>query len=237
MKIYIIRHGETDANRKGVLQGSSDWPLNDSGFLLAKLTGEALSDVRFDAVFSSPLLRARQTAETILAENEHPVDIIYDDRLREICMGDWEGRVLKEIDDSEAGLKPGELAKLFVTNPTDLGRFPGGEGIADVEARTQEFLKELAEKDYGTVLISTHGCALRCMLNFIYPDGDKDFWHVHVPYNCAVNILKVENGCFRLVGDDVTYYSDSYIVDRYKGGVKNGRGKAQRDKNRRAAGI
>ena len=52
------------------------------------------------------------------------------------------------------------------------------------------------------------------MLNYLYEDP-SDFWHVHVPYNCAVSILEGQGGRARLVGDDVIYYDRSLIVDRY----------------------
>ncbi|MBQ3488259.1 MAG: histidine phosphatase family protein, partial [Clostridia bacterium] len=58
------------------------------------------------------------------------------------------------------------------------------------------------------------GCALRAMLNYLYEDP-SDFWHMHVPYNCAVSIVEGRNGRGRLIGDDVIYYDRSQIVDRY----------------------
>ena len=69
MIIYVIRHGETDGNHRGVLQGQMDLPLNEMGRNLATVTGKALADIPFDVVISSPLSRARETAELILAEN------------------------------------------------------------------------------------------------------------------------------------------------------------------------
>ena len=64
MKIYIVRHGETDWNGPRRLQGRSDIPLNETGIEEAKITGEALKDVPFAAAFVSPLTRTRQTAGT-----------------------------------------------------------------------------------------------------------------------------------------------------------------------------
>ena len=65
MKLYIIRHGETDWNKEKRLQGQSDTQLNEYGIELARITGEALKDVHFDYIFSSPLKRAYKTAELI----------------------------------------------------------------------------------------------------------------------------------------------------------------------------
>ena len=89
MKLYIIRHGETPWNAEGRLQGQTDIPLNENGIRLAKITGEALKDVPFDFAISSPLKRARQTAELVLAGRQIPV--LEDARIEELSFGSWEG--------------------------------------------------------------------------------------------------------------------------------------------------
>ncbi len=88
MVIYLIRHGETDWNTKRLLQGATDIPLNQNGIEVAQLTAEGLCDVVFDVIFTSPLKRARQTAEIIRGERRIP--IIPDERLREIAFGPFE---------------------------------------------------------------------------------------------------------------------------------------------------
>ena len=205
MQIYIIRHGETALNAKGLLQGITDEPLNRNGISLAAETGRNLRGITFDACISSPLTRARQTAEILLRESGNEgVPIEFDDRIMELNCGEME---LSEPDT--------ELHHEFFTNPLAFGGFPGGESIRQVCARTQSFLKELLLRDDGkTYLLSTHGCALRAMLNYLYEDP-SDFWHMHVPYNCAVSIVEGRNGRGRLIGDDVIYYDRSQIVDRY----------------------
>ena len=206
MLIYIIRHGETDLNVKGVLQGWVDEPLNESGMRLARITGEKMVGIRFDGCFSSPLKRAAETARIVLEASGNDLPIQYDDRLREISFGVAEGRHRSTL---------GEQGRRFFEEPFRYEPFPGGESIRQVCARTQGFLKELLLRDDGkTYLLSTHGCALRAMLNYLYEDP-SDFWHVHVPYNCAVSIVEGRNGQGRLIGDDVIYYDRSQIVDRY----------------------
>lgn len=206
MLIYIIRHGETDLNVKGVLQGWVDEPLNESGMRLARITGKKMESVRFDGCFSSPLKRAADTARIVLEASENDLPIRYDDRLREISFGVAEGRRRSTL---------GEQGRRFFEEPFRYEPFPGGESIRQVCARTQGFLKELLMRDDGkTYLLSTHGCALRAMLNYLYEDP-SDFWHMHVPYNCAVSIVEGRNGQGRLIGDDVIYYDRSQIVDRY----------------------
>ena len=84
MQIYIIRHGETALNAKGLLQGITDEPLNRNGISLAAETGRNLRGITFDACISSPLTRARQTAEILLRESGNEgVPIEFDDRIME----------------------------------------------------------------------------------------------------------------------------------------------------------
>ena len=73
MKMYIIRHGQTPWNARKCLQGRSDVDLNENGIYLAELTGKALRDVTFDMAFTSPLIRAKHTAQCILAGREVPI--------------------------------------------------------------------------------------------------------------------------------------------------------------------
>ena len=85
MRLYIIRHGETDWNTAGRLQGQADTQLNEKGIRLAQITAEGMKTIPFDLCITSPLKRARQTAEIILSGR--PVPIWEDDRIREIGFG------------------------------------------------------------------------------------------------------------------------------------------------------
>ncbi len=203
MEIYIIRHGETNANKEGRLQGWINEPLNDLGIKLAIETGKALQGIKFDAAFSSPLIRARKTAELVLNNSGNgDTKITIDNRLKEIHMGIWEGKYIK----GEKAEIPLEKVKQFLENPFQSGTLPEGENADQVCTRTQEFFRELIQKDIdGTVLVSTHGFAMRALLNPLY-ENRSDFWQGHVPYNCAVNIVEVNNGQCQLLGDEKTYY-------------------------------
>ncbi len=206
MKIYIIRHGETVANAAGRMQGIEDGPINENGIKLAEITGQKLIGIRFDAAYSSPLVRAAQTAELVLKESGNNCPILFDDRLKEIYMGDYEGHNFKQEN------LPG--VKEFIINPLNVETFPNGEDIHHVMKRTQECLKEIAKKDYEYVLISSHGCAVRAMLNFLY-DNPSDFWQGHVPYNCCINIVEVTDGKLKLTEKDKILYDPDMCVDRY----------------------
>ena len=204
MLIYIVRHGETDANKKGYTQGWTDDPLNKNGEILAGITGRGMKGIRFDCCISSPLIRARDTAQIILRESENSVPVSFDDRIKEMNFGSFERTSIKD-----------EKVIRFLKEPVVDYKFPGGESIKEVMERTQGFLKELiARDDSKTYLVSTHGCALRAMLNFLYEDPD-DYWHGHVPYNCCVNIIDVKDGVATLIADDKIYYDREMAIDLY----------------------
>lgn len=197
MIFYIIRHGETALNAKGIMQGRLDEPLDKNGRELAVLTGKAMKHIRFDRCISSPLKRAKETAEIILRESENDVQIKLDERIIEIDFGSLEGKTLAEM---------GEAGELFYTDPFRYAGFPHGERIQDVCARTQEFLKEQIAKDDGkTYLISTHGCAMRAMVNFLQKNP-ADFWGGHIPYNCSATIVEAEHDAARIVAVDRVFY-------------------------------
>ena len=213
MLIYVIRHGETDYNKAGRFQGSSDAPLNEFGIELAALTGTGMQGIHFDACYSSPLLRARQTAEILLEKSGNlQTPIIMEPRIQEIHMGTWEEKKFRpeecEVD--------WDRVMVFYKNPFLFGSFPEGENAEEVCKRTQEFLKELiARDDDKTYLVSTHGFAMRAMLNFLYEDS-SDFWQKQVPYNCAVNLIRVTGGKAEFAAEECVYYSQDKCIDRYR---------------------
>ena len=189
------------------MQGWVDPPINRSGRELAALTGQAMGDIRFDRCISSPLSRARETAEIVLRESGNEIPITTDDRIREMSCGDIEEKSITEM---------GDAARLFFVDPFRFPGFPNGETIQDLCSRTQEFFRELTAADDGkTYLISTHGCAMRAMLNYLF-DNPSDYWRGHAPYNCAVCIVEADGGTPRVTELDKVYYDQSLIVDHYK---------------------
>lgn len=191
MKMYIIRHGQTPWNARKCLQGRSDVDLNENGIYLAELTGKVLRDVTFDMAFTSPLIRAKHTAQCILAGREVP--IIEDERLIEISFGIYEGCCYAE----ENRQVPQQWIENFFHAPQDYVAAPGGESLDDVEKRTRDFMEDICsrkELQDKTILVSTHGCALRGLLNSIRESNREDYWHGGVSKNCAVSIVTCNRG-------------------------------------------
>ena len=191
MKMYIIRHGQTPWNARKCLQGRSDVDLNENGIYLAELTGKALRDVTFDMAFTSPLIRAKHTAQCILAGRKVP--IIEDERLIEISFGIYEGCCYAE----ENRQVPQQWIENFFHAPQDYVAAPGGESLDDVEKRTRNFMEDICsrkELQDKTILVSTHGCALRGLLNSIRESNREEYWHGGVSKNCAVSIVTCNRG-------------------------------------------
>ena len=156
MKIYIVRHGQTDWNKARRIQGQVDIPLNEFGRHLARETARGLRDVRFDACFTSPLSRAKETAQIILAGRDVPV--IDEPRLEEMSFGVYEGKCCAG-DNWELP----ENFHRFFDGPDRYEAPEGGESFGQVRDRTGAFLEELARRpEYadGQILLATHGAAL-----------------------------------------------------------------------------
>ena len=206
MVIYLIRHGETDWNTKRLLQGATDIPLNQNGIEVAQLTAEGLREAAFDLIFTSPLKRARETAEIIRGERKIP--IIPDERLREISFGPYEGLCCQKdgwnIPDPDFGN--------FFMNPGEYVPPEGGESIRHLCERTTEFLQELIHHpDYQdkTILLSGHGAVVKGLLSSITITDLKDFWSGGVHKNCGVSILDVDAGKITLRQENVFYYDEA----------------------------
>ncbi len=204
MLIYLIRHGQTNYNKQSRLQGQTDIDLNEQGRLLAGITGEALKNIKFDYIISSPLKRAMETARIIIRKKEVP--IIEESRVQEIGFGDYEGLCFG----IEGYNIPNPDFKHFFTAPDQYQVPPRGESFENIIKRTGEFLHDLINTpsyQNKTILVSTHGCALKAILANIKKVPVSEFWGEGVHKNCAVSILKAENGKIEIVEEGKIYYS------------------------------
>ncbi|MFN2593302.1 MAG: histidine phosphatase family protein [Actinomycetota bacterium] len=149
--IYLVRHGATEWNRTKRAQGQADVPLNDDGKLQALRAGEDFSSIQLDAVYSSDLERARDTAWAIA--NPHSLEVKEDPRFREIEQGHWTGLPTEEIRERWPDLWG--PARHYSTRP-------GGESPAEVRARALEGIADVVRAHPGgTVLIVSHGGTIR----------------------------------------------------------------------------
>jgi broad specificity phosphatase PhoE len=174
-EILLARHGETDWNREGRLQGWADLPLNERGREQARGLARTLAAEPIDAVYTSDLARARETGE-IVAES-HGVPVVVDPGLREIDVGSWEGLTLSEIEQ----------------------RFPGaehhdGEAREAHQARVVAAVERIAhDHPGGRILLVSHGGSLRALRRHCIGEP------LHPIENCGVFQLRFKDGAFSAV--------------------------------------
>ncbi len=203
MEIYLIRHGETDYNKQRRLQGIGDIPLNARGIELARRTAEGLLDVPFDKIYTSPLIRAKKTAEIIRGSRD--IEIIPTDSLLEISFGDYEGLTVREEDYNI----PDPEFRNFFDAPHLYHTPPNGESIEQMRERTTSFIRQVMEdpKQEGkTILMASHGAAIRGILSGLQGLPVSRFWEGGVHKNCAVSLIRAELGKFEIVFENRVYY-------------------------------
>lgn len=172
--IYLVRHGQTAMNRKKVLQGRSDLPLNEDGRKEAAEAGRRLktAGIVFDRVYSSPLIRARETAGLIT-----DAPLITDERLIEMDYGPYEGMDL---------MHPAPEVMAFFSDFAGHPAPEGMEALEDVVRRLGDFLEEIrAEAGEKTILLSTHAIAMKGALEYLTPESNGAWWSRYIG-NCTV---------------------------------------------------
>ncbi len=156
---YIFRHGETDYNKEHRWQGCSiDAELNDTGRAQAATLISKLKNVGLEIIYSSPLKRAKETAEIVAKDLKLPVEFIGD--LREGCFGEAEGMLKDEI----SRKFPVIFEKWYNgSDDLDVG-FPQGETKRQMQQRMQNVLSGLLSKEYKTIGLASHGSSIRYLL-------------------------------------------------------------------------
>lgn len=163
MHLYVARHGQTQWNLENKVCGRTDLPLTEEGWKQAWLLAERTKDLQIDVIISSPMLRARQTAEP--AAELHGLEILVDDRLIEQDYGIYEG--VSRFDEG------------FLSNKRHFAyRYPGGESMMDVAHRIYSLLDELRQKYVGkNILLVCHGGVCRCVRTYFEDMTNEDYFH------------------------------------------------------------
>lgn len=144
MKVYVMRHGTTIWNEKGITQGRTNNRLSNAGKQNTEVQAEFYKDIKFDIILCSPLFRTVQTAN--IMNKYHNVKIIRDENLIEIEQGIFTGRHKDSLSPKELELKNSKSKEC------------GMESYESVYKRTQIFIEKLKSFNYKTVLIITHNC-------------------------------------------------------------------------------
>ena len=168
MKLYLIRHGETEWNKDGRLQGKIDIPLDETGVRQAEQLRDELSGISFDICIASPLERAKETAKIIVGDK---CKIVFDDRITERDFGEFEGMLVKDWEDSAGDVDTWDLKINWGER--------GYEPAKSVLARAKEFLDDVLNKypsDYCIAIVA-HGSLLKALHYNIVGYTDETNFH------------------------------------------------------------
>ena len=184
--IYLIRHCEAMGNLKRVFQGSTDCDISETGAKQLEYLKERFKNIRLDAVYSSPLIRARKTAEAVACGKG--LEIITRRNLTELCGGVVEGRPFQEAFNSIPG-----LADTWNNHPQDFAP-EGGEAMRNAYVRIYDEITELVRINRDkTVAAVSHGGVLRCLMCRVLYNVINRLKDVPWCENTAVTLLKIDD--------------------------------------------
>ena len=189
-EIYVIRHVEAEGNLYRMMQGNWDGGVTQLGSMQRDALAERFKNIHIDALYSSPLYRARFTA-TAITRYHNELEIQIEPRVIEIDSGRWEAQPFGNLI-----MEEGEQFNNFLRSPEDF-KIDGAETFFDVQKRAMEALIEIAERHEGqTVAITSHGVAIRCALTGVLGMRINDVEAVPIFNNTGVARLFYENGKF-----------------------------------------
>ena len=191
-EIILARHGETEWNVAEVFRGRIDIDLSETGVKQAKLLAEYLGTSKIEAVYSSILKRARNTAEIIA--RPHEIKVNADPDLIDFDFGRWQGLSHEEIKE-----KYKDLYTKWITHPEQVS-IPGGESLEDVSRRVIRFKNKIIAGHHGTILIVGHRVVNKVMLCTMLGLDNSHFWKIRQD-TCGISIL--------------TYQDEQFILTRH----------------------
>lgn len=189
MKLYILRHAETEWNREDRIQGQMDSPITRKGEEAMAAMAARLASVPFDCCYTSDLPRARKTAEGLLKFRSVP--IIEEEALRELPLGPWEGMLFKDI-------LTDPLAQAYLKAPETYHR-EGFMDFYDLYDKLRAFIGRLEQSDHEHVLIVGHGVSIRALYHVVEGVAVKDFWSRPIAASMGLGICAYENGAWHVL--------------------------------------
>ena len=193
-RLVLVRHGLSSFNEKGIIQGRTDDSfLTDKGYEQALNSGKALSDINFDKIYSSPLVRAAETAKTIQQNLKGEHKIIFDKNLLEVDLNSWSGLTINEIKN-----KYPEKYLLWKNDPENLKLENNDnltyEPIQELYDQANEFIKNIfkihLKKNGANILVIGHNAILRCLILSLIGRPKKGFRKIKLD-NASFSILNI----------------------------------------------
>jgi broad specificity phosphatase PhoE len=191
LDLYFVRHGETEWNKAGRMQGRLDSNLTEKGLEDAERLGEYLRETQFDEIISSPSSRTIQTAEKLAGST---AAIRTDERLMEIHLGQWQGKTgdeIKMLFPEQYGYYWNEPAKF---------ENPEGETFPDVKTRLAGFLQELGDsRSTGKILIVTHAVVIKTAVMLANKVTVNEIWEPPFIHGTSLTHMTYRDGVLELV--------------------------------------
>jgi broad specificity phosphatase PhoE len=203
--IYLIRHGQTDWNKEEIFRGRADVPLNDRGRDEAWALSRYLEGVSVDACYSSPLGRARETAEIVA--RPHSVDVNIDDGIIDVDYGEWQG-----FSEAKVRKNYAETYQRWHERPHHI-KFPGGESLSAVRKRALPSL-EVIRAGYpdGVVFVVAHRVVTKVVMCAVLGLGNAAFWRIRQD-NCAFNVIEYSpNGAVVRTMNDICHMNAAGVA-------------------------
>jgi len=198
MNLYIIRHGESTWNSQNKIQGNSNPGLSRFGRLQARLLAGRFAKIKVEKIYSSPLLRASQTARAM--GKALKLKIIMKEQLKEVMLGDWEGRTPEEIDSIYNDM----YKKWLRRGPTKI-KIPRAEDIGLFRKRIDEALDDIIRENQHkeNVVVVTHGGVIASFLaRLLKADFNRMVLNLHIPNTCVTLVaFKKRKGCLIHIAD------------------------------------
>ncbi|MEK5078011.1 histidine phosphatase family protein [Solibacillus sp. FSL W7-1436] len=206
LRLYLVRHGQTEWNIQKRMQGWEDSALTEKGVNNAIALRKKLEGVEFAAAYTSTSERTIETARLIIDKRNLAINTNED--LREMNLGEWEGKTLDEIKDFYP-----EQYKYFWENPA-LYEPIGGETFEQLINRAIKVLNYIISKHInGNILVITHSVILKSLLMHVKGKTVKDLWAPPFIHDTSLSILEIENGVHRLISEgDITHLESVNVV-------------------------
>jgi len=188
--IYLVRHGQTAWNKEEIFRGRTDIPLDETGLKQAELAAGYFKGMEIDAIYSSPLSRALQTAQKIA--QFHNLEVQPLTGIIDMSFGDWEGRQHQEIREKDS-----KTYRQWVEEP-HLVRLPGGEGLDDVRVRAMAALEEVIRSNpEKTLVLVSHRVICKVLICAILGLDNSHFWQI-TQDTTAINLIQYRKGKYIL---------------------------------------
>ena len=169
--VYLVRHGQTAWNKEEIFRGRTDLPLDETGLVQAESVGKYFEGTEIHVIYSSPLARARQTAEKIA--RIHNLEIQPLDGIIDMSFGHWEGHPHQEIQKMDP-----ETYKLWRKEPHRV-TLPGGESLDQVRIRAMAALEQVIERYPGkTAVLVSHRVINKVLLCAVLGLDNSHFWQI-----------------------------------------------------------